>query len=81
MDYADYDESEKLFPEDPWAVVNAFFSKNGLVQQQKDSYDWFMNVTLANIIAGTRTIEVRSKNQYTDENNANTKYSLKFGDW
>ena len=43
--------------EQSWAVISSYFREKGLVRQQIDSFDSFVNTTLAEVITNNRAIE------------------------
>ena len=49
--------------EDGWTVVTAYFREKGLVRQQLDSFNEFLNHTVQELVAA-RTIELREQLQY-----------------
>ena len=50
--------------EDAWAVVSAFFSNKGLVRQQLDSFNEFINTTVQEIVDESSEIVVRPQSQH-----------------
>jgi len=53
------DEGEKhIVQKDSWQVINSFFKEKGLVQQQLNSFDEFINNTIQEIVEDTRPIVV-----------------------
>jgi DNA-directed RNA polymerase II subunit RPB2 len=50
-EYEEYDEADDVVTaEDCWAVITSFFDAKGLVAQQVDSYDTFVDQTMMNIV-------------------------------
>ncbi|SBT75637.1 DNA-directed RNA polymerase II subunit RPB2, putative [Plasmodium ovale] len=75
------EEEEQITEEDSWVVIGSFFGSHGLVNQQIESYNDFIEYRMQEIIDEHPQIEIRPQPQYrsdTDENN-NVVYSLKFG--
>ncbi|KAF6145425.1 hypothetical protein GIB67_032548 [Kingdonia uniflora] len=58
------DEEEEITQEDAWAVISSFFEEKGLVRQQLDSFDEFIQNTLQEIVDESAHIEVRSESQH-----------------
>ena len=44
----DYDD-EEITQEDAWSVISAYFDEKGLVRQQLDSFDEFINNTMQEV--------------------------------
>eukprot|EP00037_Helgoeca_nana_P015093 m.141482 g.141482 ORF g.141482 m.141482 type:complete len:1199 (-) comp22860_c0_seq1:213-3809(-) len=47
-----------------WLVINAYFDEKGLVRQQLDSFNEFIEVTVQEIVSDTHTVELISGNQH-----------------
>jgi len=47
----DYETSEELVSEDYWHVISSYFDRKGLVSQQVDSFDEFMDSTIQQSIS------------------------------
>ncbi|CAL5333521.1 unnamed protein product [Camellia sinensis] len=58
--YNDEDEDE-ITQEDAWAVISAYFEEKGLVRQQLDSFDEFIQNTMQEIVDESADIEIRPK--------------------
>ena len=50
--------------EQSWAVITSYFREKGLVRQQIDSFDAFINTTLWEVITGNRAIEHKRERQH-----------------
>lgn len=50
--------------EQSWAVITSYFRERGLVRQQIDSFDSFINNTLAEVIINNRAIEHKRARQH-----------------
>ena len=57
-------EDEEISQEDAWAVVTAYFEEKGLVGQQLDSYNEFVNDTMQSIVDESADIEVKPESQH-----------------
>ncbi|OQR95634.1 DNA-directed RNA polymerase II [Thraustotheca clavata] len=51
--------------EDAWAVISAYFEEKGLVRQQLDSFDEFIQNTMQELIDDSRAIRITPEAQYT----------------
>ena len=60
--YIDHDE--EITPEDAWTVISAYFEEKGLVRQQLDSFDQFIQNTMQEIVDESSDIEIRSASQH-----------------
>lgn len=74
---------EDISPEDAWTVVNAYFKEKGLVRQQLDSFDEFINNSIQELVNDMPEIEVRPNQQFLPgeevDDGANVTYKIKFG--
>ncbi|CAM9765797.1 unnamed protein product, partial [Phaeothamnion confervicola] len=57
-------EGENIAQEDAWKVITAYFAEKGLVRQQLDSFDEFLNNTMQEVVSETGDIYVRPEPQY-----------------
>lgn len=77
MESDDIDPS--LWQEACWLVISSFFNEKGLVRQQLDSFDDFIQISIQRIIEETPEIELQAEAQHTsDESDNPPKYFLKF---
>lgn len=60
----DDDEEEEITQEDAWAVISAYFEEKGLVRQQLDSFDEFIQNTMQEIVDESAEIEIRPESQH-----------------
>jgi DNA-directed RNA polymerase II subunit RPB2 len=44
------EEEEEISQEDSWSVISAYFEEKGLVRQQLDSFDEFIQNTMQEIV-------------------------------
>ena len=69
----DEDEGEDISPdlwqEACWIVISAYFDEKGLVRQQLDSFDEFIQMSVQRIVEDSPAIELQAEAQY-DENEA-----------
>jgi len=86
MDYEDddhgFDEQDEreIFQEDTWTVIQAYFDDKGLVRQQLDSFNEFINTTIQEIVDDHPPLELRPEAQNIPGQNASlsSKYKLTF---
>ncbi|KAJ0986876.1 hypothetical protein J5N97_005232 [Dioscorea zingiberensis] len=60
----DIGEEEEITQEDAWAVISAYFEEKGLVRQQLDSFDEFIQNTMQEIVDESADIEIRPESQH-----------------
>ena len=58
------DEEEEITQEDAWAVISAYFEEKGLVRQQLDSFDEFIQNSMQEIVDESADIEIRPESQH-----------------
>eukprot|EP00899_Mesostigma_viride_P018122 jgi/Mesvir1/26310/Mv22493-RA.1 len=78
------DEDQEITQEDAWAVISAYFEDKGLVRQQLDSFDEFIQNTMQEIVDESSEIEVISEAQHNPSHqvgrdNAQQKFKINFG--
>lgn len=61
---AEEDEFDDITQDDAWDVISAYFAEKGLVQQQLNSFDEFLETTMQQIIDESPTVEVRAGMQH-----------------
>ncbi|RID50350.1 hypothetical protein BRARA_H01086 [Brassica rapa] len=79
--YIDHEE-EEITQEDAWTVISAYFEEKGLVRQQIDSFDQFIQNTMQEIVDESSDIEIRSASQHNPGHQsdfAETIYNISFG--
>ncbi|KAL0300723.1 UNVERIFIED_CONTAM: DNA-directed RNA polymerase II subunit RPB2 [Sesamum radiatum] len=75
-------EEEEITQEDAWAVISAYFEEKGLVRQQLDSFDEFIQNTMQEIVDESADIEIRPESQHNPGHQpdfAETIYKISFG--
>lgn len=76
-------ENQEIVQEDVWAVISAYFQEKGLVRQQLDSFDEFIQNTMQEIIDESPAITLRPETQHnpgqSSINSALSTISIKFG--
>lgn len=58
------DDDEEITQDDAWAVISAYFEDKGLVRQQLDSFDEFIQNTMQEIVDESADIEIRPESQH-----------------
>nr|CAB3265015.1 DNA-directed RNA polymerase II subunit RPB2 [Phallusia mammillata] len=75
----DEDISPELWQEACWIVISSYFDEKGLVRQQLDSFDEFIQMSVQRIVEDAPTIELQAEAQHTStEITTPTKYLIKF---
>jgi DNA-directed RNA polymerase II subunit RPB2 len=54
-----------LWQEACWIVINAYFDEKGLVRQQLDSFDEFIQMSVQRIVADSPQIDLQAEAQHT----------------
>lgn len=57
--------SSELWQEACWIVINAYFDEKGLVRQQLDSFDEFIQMSVQRIVEDSPQIELQAEAQHT----------------
>jgi DNA-directed RNA polymerase II subunit RPB2 len=57
-------DEDEITQEDAWAVISAYFEEKGLVRQQLDSFDEFIQNTMQEIVDESADIEIRPESQH-----------------
>ncbi|RDD41968.1 DNA-directed RNA polymerase II subunit RPB2 [Trichoplax sp. H2] len=76
----DDDEIETdLWQEACWVVINAYFNEKGLVRQQLDSFDEFIQMSVQRIVEDSPQIDIQGETQHhSSEEQQSVRYQLKF---
>ena len=64
IDDEEDDDIDDITQEDAWAVISAYFEEKGLVRQQLDSFDEFIQNTMQEIVDESADIEIRPESQH-----------------
>lgn len=72
------DITVELWQEACWTVITAYFDEKGLVRQQLDSFDEFIQMSVQRIVEESRAIELQPQLQYMSAKDPNKRYSIKF---
>ncbi|KAG4106888.1 DNA-directed RNA polymerase II subunit RPB2 [Neocallimastix lanati (nom. inval.)] len=74
------EEEDLLVQEDFWTVITAFFHEKGLVRQQLDSFDEFIQNSMQDIVEENAQLVLQTTAQHSGQGNDLTKqYIIKFG--
>ncbi|XP_039830932.1 DNA-directed RNA polymerase II subunit RPB2-like isoform X2 [Panicum virgatum] len=79
---AEQRDEEEITQEDAWAVISAYFEEKGLVRQQLDSFDEFIQNTMQEIVDESADIEIRPESQHNPGRQAEfaeTLHKISFG--
>ena len=75
----DGDITTELWQEACWTVISSYFDEKGLVRQQLDSFDEFIQMSVQRIVEDSRPIELQAQAQYNiNSREAPPKYTIKF---
>lgn len=74
------EEYEEITQEDCWTVISSFFDKKGLVRQQLDSFDEFVQNTMQELVDENSDLILDQADQHTGhESDVTRRYEIKFG--
>lgn len=65
IDVDDEAASEELWQEACWIVINAYFDEKGLVRQQLDSFDEFIQMSVQRIVEDSPQVDLQAEAQHT----------------
>lgn len=60
----DGNDEQEISQEDAWTVISAYFEEKGLVRQQLDSFDEFIQNTMQEIVDEAADIEIKPESQH-----------------
>lgn len=76
----DEDGYEEITQEDCWTVISSFFEQKGLVRQQLDSFDEFVQNTMQELVDENSDLILDQADQHTGhESDMTRRYEIKFG--
>jgi DNA-directed RNA polymerase II subunit RPB2 len=76
----DEDAHEEITQEDCWTVISSFFDQKGLVRQQLDSFDEFVQNTMQELVDENSDLILDQADQHTGHDADMTRrYEIKFG--
>jgi DNA-directed RNA polymerase II subunit RPB2 len=64
-DDEDEDISSDLWQEACWIVISSYFDEKGLVRQQLDSFDEFIQMSVQRIVEDSPPIDLQAEAQHT----------------
>ncbi|KAI0652015.1 DNA-dependent RNA polymerase II second largest subunit [Trametes meyenii] len=71
---------EEITQEDCWTVISSFFDQKGLVRQQLDSFDEFVQNTMQELVDENSDLILDQADQHTGhEADVTRRYEIKFG--
>ena len=75
------DENKEITQEDAWVVISSFFEKHGLVSQQINSFNQFIETNIQEIINENKEITIIPEKKYAPDSRQNNdfKYEIIFG--
>jgi len=74
------EEYEEITQEDCWTVISSFFEQKGLVRQQLDSFDEFVQNTMQELVDENADLILDQADQHTGhESDMTRRYEIKFG--
>lgn len=78
--FMDDDEiTPDIWQEACWIVISSYFDEKGLVRQQLDSFDEFIQMSVQRIVEESQQIELEAETSYREQElEPPTKYQLKF---
>ena len=71
------DITSDIWQEGCWIVINSYFDEKGLVRQQLDSFDEFIQMSVQRIVEDAPQIDLQAEAQHTS-GVVETPVSLKF---
>ncbi|XP_037958315.1 DNA-directed RNA polymerase II subunit RPB2-like [Teleopsis dalmanni] len=72
--------TNEVWQEVCWVVINAYFDEKGLVRQQLDSFDEFIQTSVQQIVEQSPSIEIQPEAQHENFfTDPMPKFSIKFG--
>nr|BDS00040.1 DNA-dependent RNA polymerase II second largest subunit [Mycoleptodonoides aitchisonii] len=74
------EDYEEITQEDCWTVISSFFDQKGLVRQQLDSFDEFVQNTMQELVDENADLILDQADQHTGhESDVTRRYEIKFG--
>ncbi|KAG7673734.1 hypothetical protein Ndes2437B_g01899 [Nannochloris sp. 'desiccata'] len=81
--HMDVDLDEEIDEEDSWTVISSYFEEKGLVRQQLDSFNEFINSSIQDIVDESGKITVTPQNQHNPgmevDEEEEKEYRVEFG--
>lgn len=80
LEQEEYDDGGAITQEDCWTVISSFFDQKGLVRQQLDSFDEFVQNTMQELVDENADLILDQADQHTGHDSDTTRrYEIKFG--
>nr|QIS77011.1 DNA-directed RNA polymerase II subunit [Pterula cf. loretensis] len=74
------DDYEEISQDDCWSIITRFFDEKGLVRQQLDSFDEFVQNTMQELVEESGELVLDQYDQHTgQESDVTRRYEIKFG--
>jgi DNA-directed RNA polymerase II subunit RPB2 len=74
------EDGEDITQEDCWTVISSFFMEKGLVRQQLDSFDEFVQNSMQELVEETSDLVLDQADQHTGhDSDVTRRYELHFG--
>ena len=74
------EDAEDITQEDCWTVISSFFMEKGLVRQQLDSFDEFVQNSMQELVEETSDLVLDQADQHTGhDSDVTRRYELHFG--
>ena len=74
-----FDSAYALNKNDAWHVITAYFAEKGLVRQQLDSFDQFIENTMQEVVEESLPIDIYPDSAYNDDTRERERHRFKFG--
>ncbi|PRT53034.1 DNA-directed RNA polymerase II subunit RPB2 [Wickerhamiella sorbophila] len=75
-----FEEDNEITSEDCWTVISSFFNEKGLVSQQLDSFDEFIETTIQELVWEDKHLILDQPAQYTtSQDNISRRHEITFG--
>lgn len=80
MDDEEDDQYSEITQEDCWTVISSFFEQKGLVRQQLDSFDEFVQNTMQELVDENADLILDQQDQHSGrEGDMTRRYEIRFG--
>ncbi|KAF9129847.1 DNA-dependent RNA polymerase II [Mortierella sp. 14UC] len=78
--YMEEEDDEPITQEDCWTVISSFFEDKGLVRQQLDSFDEFIQNTMQELVDENSDMILQTTNQHSGaDGDVTRRYEINFG--
>ena len=65
--FEEYGEDEEITQEDAWIIISKYFEEKGLVRQQIDSFDEFVNSMIQELVDDAGEVKVIPQDQFNGQ--------------